>query len=103
MRKEVNYVVVLSDNVRKRHIHETLRGEVIRFAVQLEWNDGRVWKTVVRYDNAHGFSHRDLYDNRGNVKKDMLGLSLNAALTYGDWDISQNWERYIKEFKGEHV
>jgi hypothetical protein len=101
MRKTVNYVVVLSDGVRKRHIHVTYRGEIVQFAVQLEVIRGGIWQAVVRYDNAHGFSHRDVYNDRGEAVKETLDLSTNAAMTYGDWDISENWEKYIGKFRRE--
>jgi hypothetical protein len=99
VRKTVNYVVVLEDGVRKRHTHEMFRGEIVRFAVQLEvLNNGR-WQPVVRYDNAHSFSHRDVYNIKCQVKKEALDLSMNAAMTYGDWDINHNWEVYINRYR----
>ena len=100
MKRKVEYVVVLAEGVRKRHMHETDRGAVVRFAVQLEVAAGVAWRPVVRYDCAHGFSHRDLYEQDGTVTKEGLDLNLEAALTYGDWDINENWARYVERHVG---
>lgn len=62
MGKTVNFVVVFEDGVRKRHYHETDRGKVLYFAVQLELRVNEDWKPVVRYDCSHRFSHKDKYD-----------------------------------------
>lgn len=101
MKKVVDYVVVLADGVRKRHIHETERGTVVRFVVQLEFRMELEWLPVVRYDNAHGFAHRDVYHGKSLIKKESLDLGLEVALNYGDWDINENWQNYIAHFKTE--
>ncbi len=56
------------------------------------------WKVAVRYDCSHGFSHIDKYDIKGNKTKKTLNLSFESALTYGDWDINENWLKYKQEF-----
>ena len=39
---------------------------------------------------------------KGGVKT-ALHLSFESALTFGDWDINENWERYKEQFlKGVH-
>ena len=48
MGKTVDFVVVFEDGVRKRHYHETDRGKVLYFAVQLEVRVNEDWKPVVR-------------------------------------------------------
>ena len=100
MGRVVDYVVVLDEGVRKRHFHEAEKGRVVRFVVQLEVRIQGVWRAAVRYDCSHGFSHRDKYDCSGNVTKTTLELSRDAALTYGDWDINENWMNY-REALGE--
>jgi len=100
VKRNVDYVVVLDDGIRKRHMHETERGQVTRFAVQLELRIGVVWMPVIRYDNAHGFTHKDIYSRDGSVVKEGLDLGIDSALTYGDWDINENWEQYVRQFTG---
>lgn len=98
MPKIVDFIVIFDEGVRKRHYHETEKGKVSHFAVQLEINIKGEWKVVVRYDCSHGFSHIDKYGIKGNKKKKILNLSFESALTYGDWDINKNWLKYKQEF-----
>lgn len=98
MTKTTDFVVLIDDGVRKRHYHESERGKVISFAVQLEVRVEGVWKVVIRYDCSHGFSHVDKYDINGNKTKTRLNLSFESALTYGDWDINENWTKYKETF-----
>lgn len=98
MAKIVDYVVIFEEGVRKRHYHESERGKVTYYVVQLEIMVGEEWKVALRYDCSHGFSHMDKYDIRGNQEKITLNLNFESALTYGDWDINENWLKYKQEF-----
>ncbi len=69
--------------------------------VQLEFRQGLEWRPVIRYDNAHGHAHRDMYLPNGCAEKEPLDLGFDTAMTYGDWDINENWEMYIGRFKQE--
>lgn len=100
-KKIVQYTVILEDGVRKRHYHVRKSGKVISFAVQLEVLVKNQWKPILRYDNAHGFSHIDQYCRNGRSKKISLELGFESALILADWDINNNWEIYVKDFKGE--
>jgi hypothetical protein len=94
----IEFLVIFDDRVRKRHYHETERGKVTRFVVQLEVKVREVWRVVVRYDCSHGFAHVDNYDFQGRKKKRPIDLSLDSALTYADWDIKENWLKYRDAF-----
>ncbi len=98
MAKTVDFVVVFDDGVRKRHYHETEKGDVIYFVVQLEVEFKGQWKVAIRYDCSHGFAHMDKYDIKGKRTKRPLNLRFESALTYGDWDINENWQKYKEEF-----
>lgn len=98
MSKIVDFVVIFDDDVRKRHYHETEKGNVKYFSVQLEIMVQNEWKVVIRYDCSHGFSHVDKYDITGNQTKTKLNIGFKSALTYGDWDINENWLKYKQEF-----
>lgn len=98
MSKVADFVVIFDDGVRKRHFHETDKGKVKYFAVQLEVRLKDEWKIVIRYDCSHGFSHIDKYDVKGNQTKRVLNLNFESALTYGDWDINENWLKYKQDF-----
>lgn len=98
MGKTVDFVVVFDDGVRKRHYHQTAKGSILYFVVQLEVRVRGIWKPVVRYDCSHRFSHMDKYDMKGNKTKIPLDLSFESALTLGEWDIDENWSKYKEEF-----
>ncbi len=98
MAKVVDFTVILDEGVRKRHYHETEKGKVTYFVVQLEVRVEDEWKVVIRYDCSHEFSHIDKYDIKGNKAKITLNLNFESALTYGDWDINENWLKYKQEF-----
>ncbi len=100
---EIDYVVPLDDDglewIRVRLA--TASGHVTTFTVQYETLlDGRRL-AVVRYDNAHGFCHRDILDRRGNVidKRLVLGTPAEVA-TLGKQDIVANWRHYQAAFLG---
>jgi hypothetical protein len=94
MSKSIEFIVIMDDGVRKRHRHETKAGKVINFVVQLEIRIEEERKVAIRYDCAHGFSHVDRYDKMGKQTKLPMNLQFESALTYGDWDINENWQHY---------
>lgn len=95
---EKEYIIFYSGDARKRHRHETLKGKVVKFIVQLEIKHEGGWKEVVRYDCAHGYAHRDSYNLRGQYGKEKLSLEFEDALCFADDDIDDNWEVYKREF-----
>ncbi len=92
------YVVPLGERARKRHYHETRRGKVIRFTIQLEIEFRGQWVPVVRYDRAHGRPHVDIYETLRRKVKLPLNVTPAEALTLADEDIKDNWQRYRDEF-----
>lgn len=92
------YVWPLGDRARKRHYHETRRGKVVAFVVQLEVELGGQWVPVIRYDMAHGWTHMDIYETRSRKRKEFLDLSPAEAMTLADEDIKENWDKYQAEF-----
>ena len=101
-RRRVEYTQQFSDNARMRHVHEMSRGIVTGFSVQFEAFFGGRWYPVVRYDSAHGFSHKDVYNVTGESRKTELTMSYAEALTFADRDIGRRWQEYASRFdKGE--
>ncbi len=92
------YVIPLGKDARKRHYHETDKGKVISFTVQMEVFVYDRWQVVIRYDSAHGFAHIDRYYLDGRKVKKELHLKLSEALTLADEDIKENWKGYQKAF-----
>ncbi len=95
---ETEFLLYYSDDARKRHYHQTEKGKVVRFMVQLEVKVGGQWKPVIRYDCAHHFSHRDRFNWKGEQVKEVLNLPYAEALTLADEDIDDRWETYKFEF-----
>jgi len=62
--KEVEFVIPFTPQDRYRHYHLRIKGRVIDFVVQYETFINKEWFPVVRYDNSHGFAHRDLLSAR---------------------------------------
>ena len=97
---EIGYERQLDVDARIRAEYKSRKGRITSFIIQLEVLFKDEWKPVVRYDTAHGFAHRDLYNRRGRVTKTELNMPFNDALTYALNDIRDNWELYRKNFLG---
>ena len=93
------YVIPLGEKARKRHYHETDKGQIVSFIVQLEVLVDDQWKIVIRFDSAHGFAHIDRYYIDGRKIKKKLYLKLSEAMTLADEEIKENWKRYQKDFE----
>jgi hypothetical protein len=91
------------EGARKRHRHETDRGRVVAFVVQLEVVLRGAWVPVIRYDMAHGRAHIDLYETPKRKRKRLLPMSPAEALNLADEDLKENWERYQEEFLRRNV
>jgi hypothetical protein len=100
---EKRYLIPYSFDAQKRHYHETQRGKISRFMVQLEVFIQGEWKPVIRYDCAHNYAHCDRFNLRGDQLKEELGMSYEEALTFADDDIDDQWEIYRDRFlQGGH-
>ena len=82
----------------------TGRGQVISiFVVQYEAYIDDKWHAVVRFDESHGFFHRDIMSPTGKQKK--IAKPANdkkLALTQAIEDIKRNWHSYRKAYKDEY-
>jgi hypothetical protein len=97
--KRTEFTIRLGPNDRLREHHARSRGKIISFTVQYETFWKGKWMVVVRYDTAHGFSHRDQYDNRGRaIKTPLIAFDFNQALTFAEADLKANWTIYRERF-----
>jgi hypothetical protein len=97
--KRTEFTIRLGPNDRLREHHARSRGKIISFTVQYETFWKEKWMVVVRYDTAHGFSHRDQYDNRGRaIKTPLIAFDFNQALTFAEADLKANWTIYRERF-----
>jgi hypothetical protein len=75
---------------------------VLRFTVQLEILREGVGVPVARYDNAHGFCHRDTLHPDGTQDKTPVFVGdVNDTFTYAIEDFRANWrsqrDRFLEE------
>ncbi len=87
---------------RFRYFHRLERGKIVRFRVQYEAWIGDEWRSVVRYDTAHGYPHRDLlHPDRIEDKREFRGYTVEEVLTLGERDLKANWRRYRAAYEQE--
>lgn len=80
---------------------QTAGAQVITFVAQYETTLAGTIVPVVRYDNHHGFCHRDRMNRRGDViEKTMIDGSAGHVATLGVNDIKANWRSYRRQFLG---
>jgi hypothetical protein len=97
--REVEYEIRLGVNDRYRHKHIREKEKIIFFRIQYETRIKEKWYPVVRYDNSHGFAHRDFMERGGKTTKTPLFIqNLNDAFTFAENDLKANWEIYKERF-----
>jgi hypothetical protein len=105
---EITYELALDDAradwLRARFT--TVRGRVVVDTVQYETTISGLRMPVMRFDNGHGFAHRDLLDRNGRIieKRPIPGKpSPDMALAQGEREIRRNWPRYRAAFFGDEA
>lgn len=100
--KEVEYVVPLGFDGRRRTLYARDRNEILEFVVQYELRIRDAWRPVIRYDTAHGFAHKDILSFKDETVKQKLSFSdYNLALTFAEKDLRDNWRKYRENFLRE--
>ena len=103
MVKKIEYLIRIGRFDRYRHLHFKEKGKILHFRLQYETKHNDLWHAVVRYDTAHGFAHRDLYNINGDVAKTPLfNQNYNDALTFAESDLKLNWKYFKRKFMGEN-
>jgi hypothetical protein len=101
---EKNLVVFLDNNAANRYrlFCRTEKNRVVTFRVQYEAQIDGEWHTIVRYDTAHGFPHRDLLHPKLPEEKNIYPYRSNTdVLTDGQRDIKRNWRSYRERYESE--
>lgn len=102
--KEIKFVFTLSceETERLRVYALKSKGQIVRFAVQLEIKITDFWKPIVRYDTAHSYSHKDIIHANGSVEKQPLVFdNFNSAFTFAIQDIKLNRQWYKIAYQKE--
>jgi hypothetical protein len=93
---------LLPNEARLRCFYERQGREILQFTVQLELNCDGAWRPAVRYDNAHGFGHRDTLHPDGTQEKIRVFVGdLNETFTFAIADLKANWQTYRDRFLRE--
>jgi len=84
--KEIKFVYTFTEEETERLRVSVLKskGQILKFVVQLEIKIGNFWKPIVRYDTAHGYSHKDIIRADGSIEKqqgDLRTRSLKVGAT----------------------
>jgi hypothetical protein len=91
-----------SPEARIRCFYERIGKRLERFTVQLEIVRGADWVAVIRFDNAHGFSHRDLLHPDGRQDKTPLHVGdANQTFTHAIEELRTNWKTHRDRYLGE--
>ena len=104
--KEFESYLDKAGNERLRIKLQLDKSELIDVVYQYEsFIDGK-WITVVRYDCAHGFFHRDTLMPDGSKEKQVIEIDdLKTASKYAEQDLKDRWEwyrdKYIKKMKNK--
>jgi hypothetical protein len=91
-----------SEDVRIRCSYERVGKQIVRFTVQLEIVVDGNWVPVVRYDNAHGFCHRDtLHPDGSQDKTPLFPGDANDTFTTGVEELKASWQVHQARYLGE--
>jgi hypothetical protein len=90
------------DEVRLRCRYRRRQKRIVQYTVQLELWYQEQWQPVVRYDNAHGFCHRDTLHADGTQEKTPVYYgSANETFTHAIQDVRSNWQAHRDRFLRE--
>lgn len=100
MRRQ-RFRVPLTDEDRVEVAFEKEKGQVVGFVVNYVATVEGEERSVVRYDTAHGFPHKDLCGPDGTVehKEPLAGDDLLALADAAIEDLKANWRSYRRRFE----
>ncbi len=75
------------------------KGELVDILFQYESFIKNKWTSIVRYDLAHGFFHRDVLKPDGEKEKTVIEIAgLMQASIFAEQDIKDKWEFYKQRY-----
>lgn len=110
------FTVAVDHRIRRRLGFDTVRGDVVRFVVQLEYYHDDDWHEVVRYDHdgtdenerSHDVSedglHIDIYRSGEKVASEYISPPQPPpiALDSAEDHLTKNLERFINRYERWH-
>jgi hypothetical protein len=96
------FIRVAPEEAHIRCSFQRIKNRVTRFTVQLEILHQGNWTPVVRFDNAHGFCHRDtLHPDGSQDKTGVFVGDVNQTFTYAIEELRATWEAQCARYLGE--
>ena len=96
------FIELAPQEAQVRCICRRVGKEVTSFTVQLEIAHQGQWTPIVRYDNAHGFCHRDTIHPDGTQDKTVIFVGdLGETFTFAIADVKASWKDYRSRYLGE--
>ena len=93
--KTFRYFLSESDWIDIRVTKDLTRNEIVKFSVNLSSIISGDIYSIIRYDNAHGFTHIDRY---GKTEKEIIkNMPKEQIMNLARTDISINWRKYRKK------
>lgn len=96
-----DYIIKIDNTIRIFVYCETMKGKVIRFVVKLEILVGTDWIEIERYDNYHGYVHKDIH-GKDQKKKQIIKYELvnnESGLNMAIEDFRKNYQLYIWRYQ----
>ena len=92
--KTFRYFLSESNWIDIRVTKDLKKNEIVKFSVNLSSIISGDIYSIIRYDNAHGFTHIDRY---GKTEKEIIkNKSKKQIMNMARTDISTNWKKYRK-------
>jgi hypothetical protein len=90
------------DRVRLRCQYKQKGKSILQYTVQLETLHDGLWKLIVRFDNAHGFCHRDTIHPDGTQEKTPMFIgTASETFTWALKEAQTSWEAHVSRYLGE--
>ena len=87
---------------RLRCAYKRHKKQIVQYTVQLELYFRGGWQPVVRFDNAHGFCHRDTIHPDGTQYKTAVFVGTpNDSFTRAIKEAQDNWQSQVDCFLKE--
>lgn len=96
--REREWIKYLPDGFVIYFYLKTHLGELLLFSAAL-LKDGAC---ITRYDNAHGFAHRDVRGRKSaqTIKKETFSnLTTKQVLEYANQDLAENYEKHYEYYQ----
>ena len=89
--KALKYILSENDWIDTRITKDLTKNEIIKFSINLSSIISKDTYSIIRYDNAHGFTHIDRYwESKKEIIEDKTKVDI---LKLARTDIRKNWKK----------